>query len=462
MSGRDSTQSENEALAEAVAAALDAWLPEPLIEAGVPGAAVSVVGDGGVVWQETYGRLDHPGSPQINSETLFCVRSLAKGVTAIAVLTAVQDGLLDLDVPIKEYLPDFTVHSRFDSKPEERITLRHLLAHWAGFTHDEPPGNDPNHPDLFEKHIQSISDTWLRFPVGHRYAYTNLDYDLAGHILQIRSGMPFAQYVKERVFIPVGMTSSSFDPEEIERCVNRAIGHKSSGRIEPLRFPEIPAAGLYANLLDMAKYVRFHLGGGDATLLRRDLMEHLHTLQFARPNQETGYCFGLHRQLVSHTFSISHAGGGRGFQSRMILFPELGFGVLMLTNKADHGLTLLPLQKIIDDLISERFGPNPAIESNLENMEELSPDDPRIQSVLGRYWESDHWTIGREDGVIGLRIHAQDFHPLTFYADAGELVGFDGTSKEIRFIPSFGDQPATMVSIDRRLLNSDFRAFNDG
>jgi hypothetical protein len=146
----------------------------------------------------------------------------------------------------------------------------------------------------------------------------------------------------------------------------------------------------------------------------------------------------------------------------MILFPELGFGVLMLTNKADHGLTLLPLEKIIEDLVCERFGPIPENEPCIETMEKLSPDDPRIQSVLGRYWESDHWTIGWEEGILGLRINAQDFHPLSFYDDAGELVGFYGTSNEIRFIPSFGDQPATMVSIDRRLLNSDFRAFNDG
>ena len=276
--------------------------------------------------------------------------------------------------------------------------------------------------------------------------------------------MPFAQYVKEKALDPIGMTNSSFDIEVIEWSINRALGHTPSGKIEPLRIPEIPAAGLYSNVPDMAKYIQFHLGDGtvgDVQVLRQDLMGQLHTIQFARPNQQTGYCFGIFRQLVSNTFSFSHSGGGHGFQSQVIVFPELGFGVLLLTNKDGHGLTESPLQKIVDDLVRERFGPNPVFAPGIERMRKLPPDDPRIQSILGRYWDGDSWIIGIENGVIGLRTSSLAFYPLTFYDDEGELVGIYGASNEIRFIPSFGDQRGSLVSIDRRILNCNYRSFND-
>lgn len=71
----------------------------------------------------------------------------------------------------------------------------------------------------------------------------------------------------------------------------------------------------------------------------------------------------------------------------MILYPELGFGVLLLTNKDGHGLTESPFQKIVDDLVRERFGLNPVFEPGIERMSKLPPDDTRIQSILGRYWD---------------------------------------------------------------------------
>jgi CubicO group peptidase (beta-lactamase class C family) len=458
------TRSEKADFAKKVAKNLDDWLPEQLAESAIPGVVVAVVDDREIVWQREFGRLDHPGSPRVNPETLFCVRSLAKGFTAIAVLVGVQEGLLDLDTPINAYLPEFSVHSRFDPHPEELITLRHLLAHWAGFTHDEPPGYDLDDPYYFQEHIERISHTWLRFPVGYRYAYTNLDYDLAGYILQVRSRMPFAQYMKEKVLEPLGMTSSSYDIGVVGRTTNRAPGHAPNGKIEALQIPEMPAAGLYSNLPDMGKYIQFHLSDGkvgDHRYLHPDLMQEYHTIQFARSNQQTGYCFGIFRQLISNTYSYSHSGGGHGFQSQGIVYPELGFGLILLTNKDGHGLTEGPLQKIVDDLVRDRFGPNPSHKPPIESMREIPPDDARIRSILGRYYDGDNWAIGIENGVPVLRTSPQATRSLTFYEDDGELVGIYGETNEIRFLPPYADQGGALVSINSRLLNCNFRSFND-
>ncbi len=155
---------------------------------------------------------------------------MSKSFTALGILTAVQDGLLSLDAPITEYLPEFTVHSRFEEHPERKMTLRHLLAHRAGFTHEAPVGgNYDSRPHTFDEHILSISDTWLRYPAGYRYSYSNLGIDLAGHILEKRTGGPFAKYLREKIFIPLGMSDSTCDPLEILKAEDRARAVPSGG-----------------------------------------------------------------------------------------------------------------------------------------------------------------------------------------------------------------------------------------
>ena len=183
----------------------------------VPGLAVVVVDGDRVLWQEGFGSTDSDGAA-ITVDTIFSAQSTSKTFTATAVMLAVQAGLVDLDVPITTYLPDFTVHSAFEPHPERRITLRMLLSHTAGFTHEAPLGNnyDPE-PGAFDAHVRSISATWLRFPVGTGYAYSNLGIDLAGHILEVVLGKPFPVLMRDLLLAPLGMDHSTFDRARVQR-----------------------------------------------------------------------------------------------------------------------------------------------------------------------------------------------------------------------------------------------------
>jgi CubicO group peptidase (beta-lactamase class C family) len=141
----------------------------------LPGLSIALVDKYGVVWSEVYGFTDRKKKKPVTPDTIFSIQSMSKTLTATGVMVAVQDGIVELDTPITKYIPDFTVNSRLEENPQERITLRHLLGHKAGFTHEAPIGNN-NYLDFpsFEAHIQSISNTWLRYPVGQRYSYSNL------------------------------------------------------------------------------------------------------------------------------------------------------------------------------------------------------------------------------------------------------------------------------------------------
>ena len=453
-------------LGEAVAEALLGWLPDRLEDSGVPGAAVTVVGRQEIIREEVFGVAGAPGSSPITPDTIFLIRSISKSVTAIAVLMAVQDGLVDLDAPISEYLPDFTIPSRFEEHPEDVMTLRHMLSHWAGFTHDPPAGLDLDKPGYFERYIERLGETWLRVPVAYRLHYSNYGLDLAGYILQIRSGLPFARYLQEKVLGPIGMTRSSFDLVSVELEGNRAIGHDGQGDVTPVPFPEIAAAGLYSSIRDMSRYAQFHLNGGVVNgrrLLREDLMEQAHSIQFARPDQRTGYSFGLWREPVGGTFSLYHEGGGRGFNSHMILYPELGLGVITLTNKEYQGLTGYVGRIVMSGPIVNRYGPVPVADPGIESMERLDVRDPRLKPILGRYGDSPGVVVGFENGVLGLRSSETSFLPLTFYDDGGELVGMYGSTNEVRFLPPLPNQPGSMMMVSRTVSNSNshYLDFND-
>ncbi len=124
--------------------------------------------------------------------------------------------------------------------------------------------------ESFEAHCRSIYDTWLRFPVGHHFQYSNLGIDLAGYILQRRSGLPFDHFVRRRLFEPLGLRRTTFNAAEIRREKDRAIGHTTGYTHIPVRVPMVAAGGLYTTVDDACRFMQFQLGdpahlGGDAS-----------------------------------------------------------------------------------------------------------------------------------------------------------------------------------------------------
>ncbi len=328
--------------AKAAIEELRVQIPESMKQANLPGFAIALVDKKGIVWSEAFGHTARDGKRPINAQTIFSLQSVSKNLTALAALAAVRDGLVSLDAPIVQYLPDFTVNSRFETRPETKMTLRLLLSHKAGFTHEAPMGNnyDPSYPS-FEAYIHSISKTWLRYPVGQRHSYSNLGVDLAGYILQAASGKPFPQYVKEAVLDPLGMTASSFDWRAIKRAENRAIGHAAGFDETPLEFGLIPSGGLYSNVEDMAKLLRFYLNGGvldGKPWLPQALLAEMTAIPRPADGQTQGYGLGtgLYRRNGHDYFN--HNGGGFGFLSHFSWHPDLGVGVVALSNADSHNL----------------------------------------------------------------------------------------------------------------------------
>ncbi|MBW8035783.1 MAG: beta-lactamase family protein [Planctomycetes bacterium] len=310
-------------------------IPEIMTKHKIPGLSIAVVDHEGILWTAGFGYTDKDKKTPVTPETIFSIQSMSKTFTATAVMFAVQDGLVELDIPITKYLPDFTVNSRYEDDPQDKMTLRHLLTHTAGFTHEAPIGNnvDARSPS-YEDHVKSISDTWLKYRVGERNSYSNLGIDLAAYILQVRSGKPINQYMKEKIFDSLDMPNSSVDMEFIKRHPNRAIGHQNHFKELPL-VPMLGAGGVYTNANELAKFIQFHINWGnvnDQLLLNANLLYEMYT---PSPTNK-GYGLGIGIGEKDGVYFLGHGGGGFGFLTTMTWLPEYQIGALVLTNSADH------------------------------------------------------------------------------------------------------------------------------
>lgn len=292
------------------------------------GYAVAVFDNKSVLWKECFGLSTY--NKKVNDEMLFSIQSTSKNFTALAMMFALQDGLIDLDSAITKYLPDFKVNSCFEQNPQKKITIRLLLTHAAGLTHEAPVGNNYNFKfNSYDDHYNSIRNTWLKFPVGSKSSYSNLGFDLAAQIIERVSGMSFSEYIKNKIFEPLSMTFTTTDENEIVANKNRTEGIARAQTEKHIKIPLIGSGAVYSNINDMIKYVQFQMNygnTGDRQLLAKKYLYEMYSYGFGTGNS---------RNKELNTYILGHSGGGFGFTSDMRWSSDSKIGCVILHNM-DH------------------------------------------------------------------------------------------------------------------------------
>jgi CubicO group peptidase (beta-lactamase class C family) len=461
-------------------------IPRRMAEEAVPGVAVAVVDDQAVLWAAGFGTTDWDRRTPVTPDTPFSIQSMSKSFTATAVLMAAQDGLVDLNTPVSTLLPAFHVNSIFEENPEQHMTLLTLLSHTAGFTHEALVGSNVDHPSRpFEDHVASISDTWLRFPTGRRYAYSNLGIDLAGYILQVRSATPFARYMRDKVFAPLGMGHSTVDIGQICSMTDRAVGHVNFPLRMPVGWLIIPSGGVWTTAHDMARYLQFHINRGTLdghSFLPADLVETMYT----PPNEaarQARYGLGIAVSSRHGARRLQHSGGGYGFNSNMVWYPELRLGAVVLTNKVHRRLNSELADEILDRIIDAdpnlyaerarqtpagRPGPDPSPQGPVLSDAELAdliaacalPADQtglqRRKGYVGRYVSTcfglpDQVTEVKESGgeLFYDSQRMVEARPGLFFLPQGEALDLRGPRVSFRNMPLFRvtDQPRWRIAL---------------
>jgi CubicO group peptidase (beta-lactamase class C family) len=337
-------------------------LPGLMTQNNIPGLAIGLVDAETLVCAEGFGYTDQSRQIKVTDETLFSLQSISKTYTAVGCLIALEKGRLKLDDRLKKYLPRFTINSRFGAGEVEKITIRHLLSHRAGLPHEAPCGNNHDEGCSFEHHIKSISNTWLLAPVGRRFSYSNLGIDLAGYVLQLISRTSFEQVIKDEMFRPLGMASSTFNQREALENGSVARGHIGVNEVPRMAIPMIPAGGMYSSVRDMARFISFQLSGGKVngkSLISEKLLKEMAAPQFAVEGQIGGYGLGIYNVASFGATKLLHSGGGYGYSVDQRWIPEYGVGAVVLTNQRVSSPSGSIANRALELMIESKLGSVP-------------------------------------------------------------------------------------------------------
>ncbi len=222
----------------------------------IPGIAVVVMRGEEVV--HTFSRGLHAGEP-IGSDTPFVIGSLSKLFTATAVMQLVDSGRVQLDAPVRQYLPQFRMA---DKQASKQITVRHLLNQNSGIPEDAPRATGANL--RLEDHVLALADTTLVAPPGGGHVYSSPNYQVLGSIVEQVSGQPFGDYLKASIFTPLGLTRS-FTQESEARAAGLVAGKNIwFGLAGPSAYQfeadRVPTASVITSARDLGRFLAAHLG----------------------------------------------------------------------------------------------------------------------------------------------------------------------------------------------------------
>ena len=370
----------------------------------IPGAAVALIDDQRVIWDYAYGVADTETGTYLTTDTIIKAGSLTKLFTGIEVMRLSEEGLIDLDAPLVTYLPTFTINSRWtDSGP---ITLRSILAHRSGL-----PRNGgllswywESIPNVLKAQTESVAEVHQAFPVGYRYKYSNVGYELLGRLIEVvRQIEPpavsapgaFPYYMEQVLLDPVGMHASGFGSRMIlygeEDDLDIASGYyrENGQNVAYNRFDiiELASGNMHTTMGDLEKFAHFVLAGGEGEggrVIEDDTLELMFEVQYTNSEdpQELGLAWFTDTNQLSEPM-VFHSGTNQGNISLLALAPESKVGVILYANSDAfedlHNQIAVDLIKL---LIETKYG---ITQSESSEPDTVDVDEDELETYVGRY-----------------------------------------------------------------------------
>ena len=335
-----STQVTPQLTKEDVEAFMDGVVPIQLQQDDIAGAVVAVVKDGRVLFAKGYGFADMKTRKPVSvDDTLFRPGSISKTFTWTAVMQLVEQGKIDLDRDVNEYI-DFKIPAPF-GKP---VTIRDLMTHTPGWEESVKELFVASPSDLYPigEYLKKRLPKQI-YPPGTTPAYSNYGATLAGYIVSRVSGMPFEDYIEKNIFQPLGMTHATFRqplPDNLMPLMSEGYDKAS----EPPKSFEVgeagPAGALSVSAADMAKYMIAHLQNGEyngARILKPDTAQLMHSRAFGLVPEMNGMAYGFYEQTRNGHRIIGHGGDTQWFHSDLHLMPDQNLGFFISYNSAGNG-----------------------------------------------------------------------------------------------------------------------------
>jgi CubicO group peptidase (beta-lactamase class C family) len=333
---------------------LDAW--------EVPGCAVAAVRGGRVELAGGWGLRDREAGLPVTQDTLFAIGSVTKAFTATTIGALVDEGLLEWDRPLRDYVPGVRLHDPFAS---DRLTIVDLLSHRSGLPrHDLTWLGQPTRSRA--EIVRALRFLPLSRDLRQEFQYCNLGYLVAGHVVEALSGVPWEDFVRGRLLGPLGMRRSNLSVDEMLADADHAAAYTRRDGVVvsvPQRpLPSMaPAGAINSSAADMARWLQAQLAGGqldDVTVMsaataKRQLTPHMLMPDSGLMPGLTQYAYGLGWAIGhyrDHKLAM-HSGGIDGFATHCMLLPDDGIGVVVLTNTSSSLMHMVVACRVLDELL---------------------------------------------------------------------------------------------------------------
>lgn len=408
----------------------------------IPGAAVAIIENGRLAFAHGFGTKGVDSSELVGAQTLFRVGSLSKIVTALGVMSAVDDGLLDLDAPIRDAIPDLSL----DGAESERLTLRQLLSQQSGLSDFGALSGPADDAALaaFTSGPGLAENVHFSNPPGLFWNYSNPNYYVAGRALEAKADMPYREAIRERVFAPLGMDRSFFLPGEVIADGDYSDGYGAAGlESDTVTLEDLPPdaydngwvrpAGFgFSNVLDWARLMQLLISGNERVIsagardevVSSQISTHAiySDLKATALGLADDYGFGvgvgsgffMDRSAEPQTYYampfLGHGGDVNGFASTFAVFPSTGFGIVVLSNR--------DVERPVDSirLAMESFGGLPAPSAPPAGHGE---DPSRFSRYAGTYRDRNGMSldVAFEAGVVSVSGSLLDAVGLPYEAE---------------------------------------------
>lgn len=334
----------------------------------IPGMGIGVIKDGETLMAEGFGYADIEKKTAIDSQTLFGIASCTKSFTSAIIAILVDEGKLDYDTPIIEYLPDFRMYDEYTTKS---CTLRDMLNHRTGLPgHDSLYVDEIDRAELF-KRMRYIEPN---APMRTVTQYNNVVYTMIGYIAERITGETWDNLIKDWLLKPLGMTNTNTTIKALRESNNIAEPHwRMNGKINKIKNWDVslgaPCAAINSCLDDMLKWLQFNLNMGEWNgnqLISSQNMKEMHTAAVPFPMWSVdldevppiqAYCMGWIADSYRGQDLVYHVGEIEGYCSLMAFLPKRNIGIMIMIN--NHNSSILIEQSIFYTILDNLLGLEP-------------------------------------------------------------------------------------------------------
>jgi CubicO group peptidase (beta-lactamase class C family) len=385
------------------------FIKRQLAERPIPSIAVAVARDGQILWEEAFGWANRENRVPATPHTIYSLASISKPITATGLMILKERGRIDMDRPINEYLGEAKISVRVGNPAE--ATVRRVANHTAGlplhyqFFYEDEPYRAPSRDETIRRYGNCVTAP------GERYQYSNLGYGILDYAIARVSGRSYADFMREEVFLPLGLTHTSVDiGPGLEK--HQAIRYGTDGLPIPFyNFDHPGGSAVYASAHDLVRFGMFHLKAhlpDQKAILKDETIDEMQRATIDMGNSGYGVGWGTYESAGGLRI-VTHSGGMGGVSTLLQIYPVEKIAIVVLSNASSN----LPGQ--VAERVEAVLFPGAVRKTGAQNQASPEPVFKPSSELLG-VWQGKVHTYREElpftlvfqpDGDVHARLSAQ-------------------------------------------------------